>query len=110
MVRMDQRITLQTPTLTPDGAGGQTSAWGDVPSVPVVWAHVQPLRGNERLDEDRPNARGMYVFTIRNRTDLDERCRIVWRGEQYNIRSILREGVRTLYLKIEAERGAADLT
>lgn len=107
---MDQRITLQIPTLTSDGAGGQTSAWGNVPSTPIVWASVRPARGGERMDEDRMNARAIYVFTIRNRTDLDERCRIVWRGENYNVRQIMREGPRPLYLDIEAERGAADLT
>lgn len=109
MVRMDQRITLQVPTLTSDGGGGQTAAWGDIPSTPVVWARVMPKRGNERMEEDRMSATGVYLFTIRNRTDLDERMRIVWRGENYNVRAIMREGPRPLYLTIEAERGVADL-
>jgi hypothetical protein len=47
------------------------------------------------------------TFTIYNRTDIDERCRIMWRGEAYNILSIFREGARALHLQIDAQRGDA---
>ena len=110
MVRMDQRVTFQVPTLTSDGGGGNVAAWADVPSTPTVWARVMPKSGREGMTEDRVSASTVYEITIRNRSDIDERMRIVWLGENYNIRSVLREGGRPLYLKIEAERGVADLS
>lgn len=109
MVEMDQRITLQVPTLTSDGGGGQTATWGNIPSTPVVWARVRPLRGDEDMEDGRMDAVGLTEFTIRNRTDITERMRIVWQSENYNIRRIFRRGPRPLYVTIEAERGAADI-
>lgn len=102
---LDQRITLQSYTTTSDGAGGQTRTWADLASVPDVWAKVEAKGGSEGFSSDRVEAVGSFVFTIRNRTDLDERMRIVWGGENYNVRTILREGSRAMYLKIVAERG-----
>jgi len=91
--------------MTSDGAGGQTKTYEDLDRFPTVWASVAPVRGNESFTEDRTNATGMYLFTIRNRTDIDERTTIIWRDESYNIRQVKRAGGREMYLKIEAERG-----
>ena len=109
MVRMDQRVTFQVPTLSSDGGGGQVAAWGNIPTTPTVAARVQPKSGREGMEEDRMSAQSVFEITIRNRTDINERMRIVWLGENYNIRAVHRQGGRPLYLKIEAERGAADL-
>lgn len=105
MVRMDQRITLQSKTLAADGIGGQPATWANLTTTPSVWAHVIAKSGREMFEEGRVNATNTFIFTIRNRSDLDETMRIVWAGSNYNIRSILRMGGRKLYLQIEAERG-----
>ena len=105
--QLDERITLQSATRTADGAGGFTVSWANLPSVPTVWASIKPVRGSEGNAEDRVNARSTALFTIRNRSDLDESVRIVWRGEVWNIREIRRTGPRPLYLVILAERGVA---
>lgn len=104
---MDQRITLQAYTYTSDGAGGQTRALTNLPSVPSVWAHVQPVRGAERFQEGRTTAVGTYLFTIRYRTDISEGDVILWRSEPYNIRQIKRTSGRELNFVIEAERGVS---
>lgn len=106
---LDQRITLQTVTRTSDGIGGYTSSWRNIAPAPTVWASARPGSAREVLASDRVNAGGLYVFTIRNRDDLNEADRIVWRGENYNIRAVRRRGGRELYLEIEAERGVADV-
>ena len=105
---LDQRVTFQTATLVADGMGGRTPTWGDVPSVPTVWANVRAMGGGEVFAENQTQARTRYLFTVRNRTDISETDRIVWRGDNYNIRRIEREGTRKMYLVIEAERGVAD--
>jgi len=101
---LDQRITLQRYTTTADGGGGVTRTWSD---LATVWAGVMAKSGRESLEEGRINATFAVVFTIRNR-DVRETDRIIWQGENYNIRGVLREGGRAMYLRIEAERGAAD--
>lgn len=103
--RLDQRITFQSYTTVSDGAGGQEKTWADLASVPSVWAQVLPGGGGERFEEDRDNARQVVVFRVRTRTDITEAMRVVWRGVNYNIRSLPDLGTRDLYMRIEAERG-----
>ena len=105
--RMDQRISLQRQIEAPDGGGGVVRTWGNVATNACPWANVKAKAGREGLDEGRTNATYVVVFTIYNREDLSEKDRIVWNGETYNIRGILRMGDRKLYLQIEAERGVA---
>ena len=104
---IDQRITFQAQVRTPDGAGGSTLGFADVATSPTVWAAVYAIRSNETDTEGRLNAAGLYKFTVRNRFDINETHRIIWRDEPYNIRNIKRMGARELYLEIEAERGVA---
>lgn len=100
--QLDQMVIIQSYRESPDGMGGNEVTWRDVGRA---WANVKAGSGNEELNDSRTNATGNYTFTIRNRSDLDERMRIIWGGSFYNIRSIFREGGRALYLKIDAERG-----
>lgn len=105
--RMNERITFQAFTRTPDGGGGFTEAWSNIPGTATVWAEVVAKAGREALVSDRVTATMVTLFRIRNRDDLDETMRIVWRGSNYNIRGIRRSGYGPAYLTIEAERGVA---
>lgn len=105
--KLDQRITFQRSTDTSDGAGGISQAWADFTVVPSVWADVMANSGNERFEDDRTNAFATTTFFIRNREDVTEKDRILWRGSFYNIRTVMRQGGREMYLKIIAERGVA---
>jgi SPP1 family predicted phage head-tail adaptor len=102
---LDKLITIQRGTETDDGMGGKTIAWNAV--VSDLWAHVRPRTANEQERFDKLNATAVYLFVIRYRSDLLESDRIVWDGVEYNIRSILTKGGRSMYLEIEAERGVA---
>ena len=104
--KLDQRITFQEYSTTSDGGGGTVKTWADLASTPTVWAHVKANSGGERFEEDRTNATATATFWVRNRSDVTEKDRIVWRGQQYNIRNVMHEGARAMYLKIVAERGA----
>jgi SPP1 family predicted phage head-tail adaptor len=48
-------VALQAPTRTPDGAGGFTEAWADVPGW-TVFAEVRPLAGNEQIRAQQTTA------------------------------------------------------
>jgi len=104
---LDQRITFQEGIETSDGAGGISTSWADIVTVPKVWARVWPKSARELTEEGRINAVGLYAFKIRNRSDISEKHRIIWGGENYNIRAVRRSGDRVGYLFIDAERGSA---
>ena len=104
---LDQLVTLQAVSLVSDGMGGSTETWANFATDPTVWASVRPMSARESMADDRVSATAETMFTIRNRTDVDERHRILWDAEPYNIRSVRRRGGRELYLEIVAERGVA---
>ncbi|MES2814463.1 MAG: head-tail adaptor protein [Pseudomonadota bacterium] len=106
--KMDQRLTLQRATETPDGVGGTTRGWSNLSVDPCPWARVIAKAGRETMTEGRTTATFVVLFTIYNRDDLSELDRILWNGEAYNIRNLRREGGRRLHLVIEAERGVAN--
>ncbi len=102
--KLDQFITIQRRTRASDNMGGFTETWD---TYREVWANVKAKAGRESLDEGRTNAVYVVVFTVYTLNGLTELDRIVWRGDRYNIRGIMREGERPLEMKIEAERGVA---
>jgi SPP1 family predicted phage head-tail adaptor len=105
--KADQRITFQRFAETADGIGGSTQAWANLASVPTVWAKVTPRIGNERMEDGRMNASMTATFMVRYRADITELDRIVWRGESWNIRRVMRKSGANLWLEIDAERGVA---
>ena len=105
--KLDQRVTFQRKTETADGIGGTVRTWANLASNPTVWANVKARLGREAMVNGRMTAVLPVTFTIYNRTDLDERDRILWNGEAYNILSIFRQGDRALHVQIDAQRGDA---
>jgi SPP1 family predicted phage head-tail adaptor len=102
---LDQRITFQERQGVSDGMGGSTDTWVNISSLSSVWAHVRPKSGKEVTEYDRVNAESSYMFVIRNRSDLLEKYRILWNGEQFNILTVRRPKGRVLYLEIDATYG-----
>ena len=105
--KLDQPITLQRIAQVPDGLGGIEQQWANLPLNASVWAAVTPRMGRESMVEGRTTATYVVTFTIYNRDDISELDRIVWCGEAYNIRNLMRRGGRVLMLDIDAERGVA---
>ena len=102
---LDQIITLQRSTATPDGGGGVTMSWASFATDANPWAKVKAKAGRESMIEGRTTSTFVVEFTIYNRADVTETDRILWQGVAYNIRGIRSEGERTLMLVIEADRG-----
>jgi SPP1 family predicted phage head-tail adaptor len=103
----DQRVTFQRATATPDGIGGVTRTWANFATTATVWAKVTPRLGREGMEQGRINASLTATFTVRYRSDVTELDRLLWRGEAWNIRRIMRKSGRNLWLDIDAERGVA---
>lgn len=102
---LDQLIDIKRITRTDDGYGGDSSAPTSV--VSNLYAHVRPINGREAKQYDKLNAQFTNLFVIRWRDDILENDTIVWDGDDYNIKSIVKAGVRKLFLEIYAERGLA---
>lgn len=105
--KLDQRITFKQESRNPDGAGGFTREWVDIAVTPTMWAAVRAKTGNEKYGADRVDAEAGYIFTIRNRGDLDERNAINWNGRRFNIRFVHELSNRPMYMEIEADQGVA---
>jgi len=102
--KLDQQVTIQAQTATPDGIGGVTQGWA---TVETTWAAVKPVRASEAMVEGRMNAEAQMRFTLRACGYLTERHRLVWGGVPYNIRGIPMPMTRALYMDVIADRGVA---
>jgi SPP1 family predicted phage head-tail adaptor len=85
--KRNQRITFQVRAEGTDAAGQPNGEWAALAVRPNDWAFVKPLRGAEFLAAGQFQARVDVVFNIRYRSDVNERMRIVWNGEVYEITS-----------------------
>jgi SPP1 family predicted phage head-tail adaptor len=80
-----ERVTLQSPLRTADGAGGANISWGEDLSV---WAKVEQLGGDESVSADRLAAHARLRVTIRYRKDVTTEMRLLWRLRAYGIRAL----------------------
>lgn len=62
--QLNQRVTIQTVTLTSDAGGGSTEAWAD---TVTVWARVEALTGGEAWQAMQVAANLSHRVTIRKR-------------------------------------------
>ena len=102
---LDQRIIIRREVLTDNGMGGQDIDLKIIANC--ISSHVRQLSAKESERFDKLNATGINLFVVRYRNDVREDDRIEWGGEEYNIRSVTKNGGRKLYTEIFAERGVA---
>ncbi len=99
----DQPIAFERETATPDGMGGEVSAWTQVGAR--AFASILPVRQTEAQRQGTQRASRTVLFKIWYRRDIDEAMRIVWDGQIFNIREIRRGSPRDLTMQITAEAG-----
>lgn len=101
---LDQRVTLESSTMTQDGAGGAETTWS---TYATVWAKVTPLTGRESERSDRREATSAYLIVLRNRDDVVEGHRLGWRGRKLNVTVVRSQGPRLQFMEIEAQLGGS---
>lgn len=99
---MRERVTLQVPVRTPDGAGGADVTWND---VATVWASVMALSGRERPAGERMEARRRLQVLIRYRSDVTAAKRLLWQGRVLDIRTMCDIDGKRHTLMIDCEEG-----
>lgn len=70
---LDQRVTLQTATVTRDTVGGPVETWAD---TVTVWAQVKPLSGKQIAQAQQVSADISKAVTLRYRTGITAAMRI----------------------------------
>lgn len=97
---MRERVTLQSPMRSADGAGGADVSWTD---AATVWAKVEEGAGSERLTGERLAARAALTLTIRHRAGLTTEMRALWNARVLNIRAVRDRDGRKRFLTLECE-------
>ncbi len=82
--RLRERVTIETPTRTPDGAGGAAVGWS---VLATVAAEVISFKGATLVAGEREEAREPYRVVIRYRDDVTAEMRLRWRGRVLDISS-----------------------
>jgi SPP1 family predicted phage head-tail adaptor len=87
MSQMDRRITIQQATETRDDHAGVTHTWAD---VATVWARLDhPQTSNDEAQEaGKQTVHRRTEFTIRYRSDVTEKMRVVYNSENYDILTV----------------------
>jgi SPP1 family predicted phage head-tail adaptor len=90
--RYNRLVTIQEMAETRDLGGGKVEAWGDFCQL---WALKQNGTGNESVNADRHEYTNTTIWTVRFRSDVTTKMRLVDDiGEVYNIEGIEEIGRR----------------
>lgn len=102
----DLRCKIQIYRLTEvaDALGGFTATFT---LHKTKWAKVKPMSGRELIHADKIDATAASTFTVRFDADILESDKIVFKGNDYNIRSIVNVDELDRFLSILGERGVA---
>ena len=72
---LSERITIQVNTTSTDNQGGRSSSWG---TLATVWAQVRAATTREALQARAITSETNYVVTVRYRSDVTAKNRILW--------------------------------
>lgn len=98
---LNRRIEIQRPESSRSPSGAELLTWT---CVAYVWAAVSYARtgSGEDVEGDQLVATNRVIFTIRERSGLNEKMRLVYRDDIFNI-MIIRE-IQGHYLELTAEK------
>ena len=93
-------ISIERKTSVDDGYGGRTNTWTELTRTRAT---IEPLSGREQLMASRLRNPITHRFRFRYRAGLAGSDRIVFRGREFNIRSIVNEREMNRWLVIGAD-------
>lgn len=100
-----QRIVIEQKSVTRSALGEEVVAWT---LLARVWAEPLPLRGTEFFTAAQMHDDQIIKVLIRFRADVKETMRITWRGEHYDITSVIAVRGGRDELELMARRGVRD--
>ena len=102
---LNTRITIQRQTKIPDGMGGFTVTWADLPNG-TVWAKKTTHRSDEAVQAMATTGTAIHNFRIRYRTDVKSSDRIKEGNKYMNIVGPPIEVERRTWLDVTAKEAA----
>lgn len=105
--KLRHQITIQEPvTVQNTDTGAVNKSWRD---VAIVWAEVYPLSAREFIAAQASQGKITTRITIRFRTGISHKHRIIFRGGIYNIEGVLPDPVSGReYLTLPCSEGVND--
>jgi SPP1 family predicted phage head-tail adaptor len=97
---LDQRLLLEAPAETPDGAGGSVRGYT---ALATLWAAVRPARAQHAVVADAAGATATHQILVRARTDLTTRHRLRKGARIWRILSVREADASGRFLLIQAE-------
>ena len=105
--RLRHRVTIQSQTITQNTTTGETTvAW--VAFLSDEPAEVVPLSGKEFLASGANQAQVDARMTIRWQTGVLPTMRVVFDGQNYQIRAVLPDPSNAKWLTLMVQRGVDD--
>jgi SPP1 family predicted phage head-tail adaptor len=101
---LDQRVTLQSRSVTTDAFGQDTITWVD---IATVWAQCQAVRGREFFAAAQVQQEQTIKVRIRYRSDVTQLTRLVWQGRAYDITGVVPVGRKEM-LELMCLQGVKD--
>jgi SPP1 family predicted phage head-tail adaptor len=89
---LNERITFQQATETRNVLGEMVPVWSD---IATVWARVEGVSAREYLSAGQMDVTITHKVTIRYRSELTQKMRVIWRGRTLEIVSLLEHDNRT---------------
>lgn len=100
---MRYRVTIETPQLTPDGAGGFTETWQSLATAPTVYASIVPVAAGAAMKFGQVEAEVTHNIVLRYRTDVKAGMRLVdENGVIYLITAVVPRDGAHFYLAVSA--------
>lgn len=83
--KLNERITIQAATLTPDGAGGNTEVWVD---ALTIWAEIKPGSSSKTFDRLGTQIYSDLRARIRTGTGVGKKNRVIFDSRVCQIEGI----------------------
>ena len=98
--KLDQRITLQTATVTKDAVGGPVETWA---TLATLWANVRDLSGKAINEAQQVGSAVTRRVTIRWRAGITAALRVQFADARVAKVAFVREVGRREFLELDCE-------
>lgn len=91
---LKERVLIQAPSESSNSLGETTIGWSD---AATVWASVNGLSSREILQAMQANVIASHKIRIRHMPEITPHHRVVWRGKNLEIASVVERDDRTIH-------------
>jgi len=84
--RLRRRVKIEEKSVVQDSYGAETITWSE---VGTFWTAVEPLRGDEFLEQRRRGAEVTTRIVMRYLDEIAPEMRATWDGHTYDIVAVI---------------------